>query len=122
MLNKLTNYQKRIALFLFGCVGIRSLFVYIAKNIDREYLPLLGYLALLPVIGWMYIYFIGSRNTGPEVFGGRIWWNELRVPHAMLYTLFAIYAIQRKSYSWIPLFVDVIFGLTAFVMYHNNLL
>jgi hypothetical protein len=116
-----TNYQKRIFLFLFGCIGLRTLFVYVAKNIDKKYLPQLGYLALIPVIGWLYIYFVGSRNSGPEVFGGKIWWNELRVPHAMLYTLFAIYAIQKKSFSWIPLLIDVLLGLTAFTVYHKQL-
>ena len=111
--------QKRILLFLLGCVMLRLGFVYVAKNISVDYLPFLGYLALLPVIGWLYIYFIQPRDTGPEVFGGKIWWNELRPVHAMLYTLFAIWAIQKKSYSYVPLLVDVLFGLTAFLIYHQ---
>lgn len=115
-----TTYQKRILLFLFGCIGLRSFFVYLAKNINKQYLPYLGYLALIPVVGWLYIYFIGSRNTGPEVFGGEIWWNQLRVPHAMLYTLFAVYAIQKKNYAWLPLLVDVLFGLGSFTIYHTQ--
>ena len=116
----LSTYQKRIFLFLFGCIGLRTLFVYVAKNINSKYLPYLGYLALLPVIGWLYIYFIGSRPTGPEVFGGEIWWNELRVVHAALYILFAVYAIQKKPFSWMPLFGDVVFGLIAFILYHTS--
>jgi hypothetical protein len=42
------NTQKRFLLFLIGCIGARSLFVIIAKNISLNYLPYLGYLALIP--------------------------------------------------------------------------
>ena len=41
--NKMMNdMQKRFALFLFGCIGVRSLFVYIAKTSNVQYLPYLG--------------------------------------------------------------------------------
>ena len=29
------------------------------------------------------------RKTGKEVFGSKIWWNDLRPVHASLYILFA---------------------------------
>jgi hypothetical protein len=112
--------RNRILLFLIGCIGLRTALVFIAKNTSVEYLPYLGYLALIPVLGWMNIYFIQGRDTGPEVFGGKIWWNQLRPVHAMLYGLFALYAIQKKSYAYIPLAVDVVFGLVSFLVYHNT--
>ena len=59
-MNKL---QIRILMFLIGCIGIRSLFVIIAKYINTKYL---GYIALLPAIGFIYIYLTGSRKTGAE--------------------------------------------------------
>ena len=68
-------------------------------------------LALVPVAGWLWIYFVSGRDTGPEVFGERIWWNQLRVPHAMLWSLFALYAYQGQSYSWVPLLIDPLLGL-----------
>jgi hypothetical protein len=46
----MNNIQKRFLLFLIGCIGTRSAFVLIAKNIGVNYLPYLGYLALLPAI------------------------------------------------------------------------
>ena len=115
---ELSDYRKRIFLFLFGCIIVRLIFVHIAKNINAQHLPYLGALALIPVMGWLYIYFIGSRDTGPEVFGGTIWWNELRPIHAALYSLFALYAFQMKSYSYVPLLFDTLFGLASFVIYH----
>ena len=41
----LSTLHKRMALFLIGCMGTRLLCVYIAKVIQTQYLPLLGYLA-----------------------------------------------------------------------------
>jgi len=77
--------QKRFLLFLIGCIGSRTLFAILAKNTGVNYLPILGYIALLPAIGFMYIYVTGSRKTGVEVGGEKIWWNDLRPIHAVLY-------------------------------------
>lgn len=112
------DLHKRYLLFLIGCIGTRTLFTFIAKYIDNTLLPYLGALALIPVSGWLFIYFIRARNTGMEVFGGRIWWNELRPLHAALYALFAMYAFKRKSFAYIPLAVDTIIGLIAFLLFH----
>jgi hypothetical protein len=114
----LDTIEKRMILFLVGCIGVRSLFVLIAKNIDNNLLPYLGYLAILPAIGFLYIYLTGSRKTGPEVFGDKIWWNHLRPIHSFLYFAFAYSAIMKRSYSWIFLLIDVVFGLIMFLLKH----
>ena len=80
----------------------------------------MGALALLPALGFIIIYFTGIRSTGAEVFGEKIWWNDLRIVHAMLYILFAIYAFQNKWFAWVPLGVDVAIGLGAFLIYHYS--
>jgi hypothetical protein len=126
----MNTIQKRILLFLFGCIGTRSLLVYLSKNASTKYLKLMGYLALLPAIGFFYIYFTGSRKTGAEVFGDKIWWNNLRPIHGTLYALFALNAISGNKNAWIYLLVDVLFGLSSFLYFHytngdfikNNLL
>ena len=112
------HLQQRFLLFLIGCIGIRSLFVVIAKYIHVKYLKYLGYIALLPAIGFMYIYLTGSRKTGAEVFGEKIWWNNLRPIHSILYFLFAYNAIIGNKQSWIYLLVDVLFGLVSFLLHH----
>lgn len=114
----MNNIQKRFLLFLIGCIGTRSVFVLIAKNIGLQYLPYLGYLALLPAIGFMYIYLTGSRQTGAEVFGEKIWWNDLRPLHSLLYFLFAYNAIIGNRQAWIYLLVDVLVGLVSFLIFH----
>ena len=114
----MNNIQKRFLLFLLGCIGVRSLFVIIAKYINTNYLKFLGYLALLPAIGFIYIYLTGTRQTGPETLGDKIWWNDLRPVHACLYLLFAYNAIIGNTHSWIYLLADVLIGLISFLIYH----
>lgn len=114
----MNDLQKRFLLFLIGCIGMRTLFVIIAKQASEKYLKYIGYLALLPAIGFTYIFLTDSRKTGGEVFGGKIWWNNLRPLHALLYFLFAYNAINGNKNAWIILLVDVIIGLTAFSSFH----
>ncbi len=117
---KMNDMQKRFLLFLIGCIGVRSIFVLIAKNASAYYLPFLGYLALLPAIGFIYIYLTGSRQVGAEVFGEKIWWNNLRPIHASLYLLFAYNAINGNKMAYQYLLYDVIFGLVSFLVNHYN--
>lgn len=114
----MNNIQKRFLLFLIGCIGTRLFLVYLAKTVTTKYLNLLGYLALIPAIGFTYIYLTDSRKTGAEVFGDKIWWNNLRPIHAMLYGIFALSAINGIKYSWIFLLMDAIFGLISFLWHH----
>ena len=113
------NLQKRFILFLFGCIGSRTLIAYLAKIASPAYLAIMGYIALLPAIGFTYLFLTGQRKTGPEVFGDKIWWNNLRPLHAILYFLFAYYAINKVSYAWVFLAVDVSIGLASFLIYHT---
>ena len=114
------NLKKRILLFLIGCVGVRLLIAYLAKIININYLPVMGYIAMLPAIGFAYIFLTGSRKTGAEVFGGKIWWNNLRPIHAIFYALFAYNAINKNPNSWKILLADVILGLIAFIIFHYS--
>jgi hypothetical protein len=116
----MNNIQKRFLLFLIGCIGTRTLFVYLAKTTNKSYLNIIGYLALIPAFGFFYIYFTGSRQTGKEVFGEKIWWNSLRPIHGTLYALFAYNAIMGNSNAYIYLLVDVLLGLVSFLTFHYS--
>lgn len=114
----MNTIQERFLLFLFGCIGTRSLLVYLAKNSSILYLKYMGYLALLPAIGFMYLFLSGSRTSGAETFGAKIWWNNLRPIHGIIYFLFAYNAIIGNKSAWQYLLVDVIFGLISFLTFH----
>jgi len=113
--------QKRFLVFLFGCIVVRFLFVMVAIKINKKYLPYLGMLSILPAIGFIYIYLGGYRKTGGETFGQKIWWNNLRPVHAILYLTFAYLAINKSSQSYKPLLVDVLVGLLSFLIYHYTI-
>ncbi len=110
--------KKRFLLFIFGCILTRVIFVIIAKYTNIKYLPILGYLALLPALGFIYIYLTNSRKTGIEIDGEKIWWSNLRPIHGILYLLFAYNAINKNPNSWIYLLIDVVFGLLSFIVFH----
>ena len=110
--------KKRFLLFLVGCIGTRSLLVYIAKNIDITLLKYMGYITLIPAFGFIFIYLTGARKTGAEVFGDKIWWNDLRPIHGILYLLFSYNAINGNKSAWVFLLIDVLLGLTSFLIYH----
>ena len=109
------SLNSRLMLFVLGCIGSRLLFAFVAKTINIEYLPYLGYIALLPAIGMMYIYITGSRDYGKEA-GGKIWWNNLRPIHSLLYFLFSYNAIMKnRVVAWKFLMLDVVIGFIAFI-------
>jgi hypothetical protein len=111
---------KRLALFLIGCIGARLLLVQLARMpLTRHYV---GIFAFLLAIGFCAIYLTRSRPTGPEVFGEKIWWNDLRPVHGTLYAI-AAWMILRgdltlRSKAWMVLLLDVMIGLAAFVQHH----
>ena len=118
---KLNNIQKRFIGFLIGCVGLRLGLVLLARQVGihaTRYLPLLGAIALIPAIGWFTIFFNNSRKTGVEVFGDKIWWNDLRPIHAILYLTFSYLAFTKNKNAFLVLLADVKLGLFAFILYH----
>lgn len=114
----LNSIKIRFALFLIGCIGSRLTITAISAYSTGWFLRMIGYLALIPVIGWAYIIFIGKRDTGAEVLGGKIWWNHLRPIHMILWASFAYFAISGNRSAWMILLIDTLFGLSAFLIYH----
>jgi hypothetical protein len=115
-MSKPVSFKELFLLFIFGCMGVRLLLVYAAKNISRKYLPIMGYIMSVPAFGFAYIYMTGGRDKGR--FGQKAWWNDLRPVHAILYGLFAWNAINKRTDSWKFLFADAILGLISFLIYH----
>lgn len=113
----MNNFQKRFLLFIFGCILVRLLIVWIAKT-QTKYLKYLGYIAIFPALGFMIIFLFGLRKSGRETMGEKIWWNSLRPIHAVLWGVFAYMAIKGDIRAWIVLLIDVILGLLAFLIYH----
>ena len=116
----MNEIRKRFLLFLIGCIGLRTLLAYGAKISSKTVLKYMGYISIIIGLGFLTIYFTGSRKTGPETFGDKIWWNDLRPVHGLLYLLFAYHAITGNSNAWLFLAVDVIIGLISFLWFHSS--
>lgn len=109
--------NKSVQLFLLGCLPSRILLVFLAYKFPKI-LPLMGVVALCISAGFAIIYIGGLRKTGPEVFGGEIWWNDLRPIHATLYFLFGLLALKKSRYAWCILLLDIFIGSIAFINKH----
>ena len=105
-MNKL---QKRFTLFLLGCIPVRFLFVYIAKNIPINYLPLTAPITLIMGLGFLYFFFTGKEKGA--TFNQVAWWHYLRPIHGLLYILYSYYAYKKNSDAYKILLFDVILGL-----------
>ena len=103
--------DKRTLLFLFGCIGSRLALVLLAKN----YPALLALPAACISFGFMYIWVNGLRKTGPETFGEKIWWNDMRPVHSLLWGLFAVLALMGNEQAWKILLLDVTIGFGVWV-------
>ena len=109
----MSSRNTRIILFFCVCVVIRLLFVWLAKNLSINHLKIMGLIALVPVIGFLFQFMFNPSKSG--AFGGVPWWNKLRPFHALMYALFFVLAFSPKhNMAWIPLLIDIIVGVIAF--------
>ena len=116
----MNTLEKRFLAFLLICIPTRTAIALIPKYVNINYLPFLGYLALLPAIGFAYIFIFGKGKTVGETFGQKIWWNNLRPIHSLLYFIFAYLAINKNRSAYLALILDVLIGLVSFLCYHYN--
>jgi len=118
---KLSKLQKRIMLFLVGCMGARLFLVYMAYKLPLFWLKIMGVFAILLAIGFLTIFWFGLRKYGQETMGDKIWWNSLRPFHALMYLTFGIMALMGiQKYAWIVLLFDLLIGLIAFIIHHTT--
>jgi uncharacterized membrane-anchored protein len=114
----MNTIQKRFLLFIFVCILTRLILTFVVKKLKPIYLPIAGYIGLILGISFLTIYYYNLRKTGIEVFGDKIWWNDIRPIHGILYLIFAYLAINKNKNAWIILLLDVIFGLVMFINHH----
>ena len=114
--------MRSIALFLGACVPCRLAIAWGSTKIPVPYLPFIGVLLAAISAGFLYLYFMNGRLNAPEA-GGKTWWASYRLIIGLLWLAAAVYAFQgRSDLVWIPLVIDVIFGIAIFYRHHftNN--
>ena len=111
-------------LFLIACIPSRIFLSIIPiLNINSPIFYLFfGLILFLISSGFLYLYFTNKRLDAMEA-GGYTWWHQLRLFHGLIYlcaSIYILYNLQNKDfikYASIPLFIDVIIGLCAFIYY-----
>ena len=112
----MNTLQKRFLAFLLLCIPVRIAFVFIAKSVDKKYLPYLGYIGLIIGLGFMYNFIFTKKRGG--TFNQIAWWNDLRPVHSIFYLIFASLALSRNTKAYVPLLYDVIVGFISFISHH----
>lgn len=114
----ITPLKIRFFLFMIICMGSRFMFTLVSYFSYGWFLQLLGFIALIPVLGWFYVMFIQPRDTGIELLGDKIWWKNLRPVHTILWLFFVYLAITKNRLAWLVLLIDTLFGLSSFLLFH----
>ena len=103
-------------LFLFGCIPTRILLALTPFYLNK-YLIII--FLLVVAISYLLIFKFHLRETGPEVFGHKIWWNNLRPIHALIYLIASYFIYNNKQNIGSKfLFLDVYIGLVAHIIYN----
>ena len=108
----------RKAIFLLGCIGLRSFFTYLSSN--PKFLPYIGGFYLLFSIRILHIYIFGNERADRQLewLGDKkIWWNQMRLVHGLIWLLFAILVFTKFNHSWIVLTVDTLIGLIVWILH-----
>ncbi len=137
----LTKTQSTVA-FLLGCIPLRTLLAYItyrlgtasnttesstssateSSSILETSYSMIRTLIIVVLIGigisFLILYFKKLRLDAPEA-GGKTWWNNLRPIHGLLYIAAGTMLLipNLRSYAWLALIIDVILGLSSWIIH-----
>lgn len=106
-------------LFLLACIPTRIVLAILPQKIPENYLPIFGILLGIISISFLYLYFSNKRLNAFEA-GGKTWWHSIRLVHGMLFATAAIYCFQKSKLASLPLALDVLLGLSAFIYFHSK--
>jgi hypothetical protein len=110
--------SKNQLLVLFGCIPLRIFLVWVSTIIPEEYQTIFGVLLLMISLSFLYLFFKDGRLNAAESGTGTTWWSNLRLIHGALYLVAAIYALQHLKIVWIPLTIDILFGIVVFFSHY----
>lgn len=109
--------MKPSTLFFMGCIPVRILLAYVVylvlnDSLYESYKPYLAAIVMTIGLSFMIIYTMDWRQSGVEA-GGKIWWNNLRPIHSVIYLLTAVGMLYDVKNIYALLLVDVMIGIYA---------
>jgi len=104
--------NKRIMLFIFGCLFARSIPIIILKKIPKlSIIIVLFYLGI--GLSFLKTFLFSKLEYG--FFGGKVWWNNLRLFHSLIYLLFVVLFITTKKLYINLLIFDLVISLLSVI-------
>ena len=104
--------NKRIMLFIFGCLFARSIPIIILKKIPKlSIIIVLFYLGI--GLSFLKTFMFSKSKFG--FFGGKVWWNNLRLFHSLIYLLFVVLFITTKKLYINLLIFDLVISLLSVI-------
>jgi hypothetical protein len=114
-------------LFLLGCIGLRLALVFGAYKLlsspssgtNESYRKMFSIFTLIIGISFILLWTCGLRQTARESTApnNKVWWNDLRPIHGILWVIFGIMLYNNVKYAWIVLLFDTLFGLERWIQY-----
>lgn len=92
------------------CILLRLFFVYLVNQLDKKSLRVVGIISLLISVGFFNSY-LKFKESDRGVFGGLIWWNQLRLVHSILYLIFGVMSIMNHKHKEFVLILDISIGV-----------
>jgi hypothetical protein len=109
--------EQRIRYFLLGCFPARLVLAFLAYILPITFLPILGMFVGIIALGFFYNYLFSRSTVG--FFGGKVWWEHLRLVHSLILGLFSYLALTDNSKGYIVLVIDAFIGLVSFLAKYN---
>ena len=100
----------RILLYFLLCIPLRSFIIYLAYK-KNKYIP---FIILIAGILFTLKYFNNNIND-LGAFGGKVWWNDLRLFHGIMYILYFLLQYFEINNAYIILIIDIIIGIISFI-------
>ena len=104
--------MNKVYLFFGVCIPVRLFLVFLTAFIIH--LDNMKYMAIPLFImsgGFILAQLFRTAAIESSGTGGKVWWHNIRPVHIILYLTAAFLAIYEPKDTWIPLLVDVIFGV-----------
>jgi hypothetical protein len=100
---------QRQLLFIGVCIPVRLTMIYIVnKLINTKYKFFIKFIYL--VLGLLFMYrFIQFSTKDRGGFGNKVWWNDLRLVHSLMYIAFILTDDIRL------LLINVMLGVLGFI-------
>lgn len=102
---------KLVLLYLLVCIPVRIGIAIGAKYIPVNYLPLASIVAFITSFLWLWKFFNNKQGKSKGAFGQIVWWNNMRMVHALIWIAFGILALFKNKYAYLLLLLDVFVGL-----------